>query len=155
MIATLEVKETPTAQVQAAERFLDAVGRRDFAELENVFAPNVWFRALLPRRILESNIASDAIAAFRGWIEGASDFRVLATDHHASQGREFVSYRFLLRPDWAPEQWHVMEQSGYLRERAGQISRFDVVCTGFYPVDDIDFMQRDLRPIDAPPPRVD
>jgi len=138
MIATLEVQETPTAQAQAAERFLDAVSRRDFDELERGFAPNLWFRALLPRRILESNVASDAITAFRGWLEGANDFRVLAAEHRKSQGREFVSYRFLLRPDWAPEQWHIMEQSGYLREKEGRVSRLDVVCTGFYPVDEVD-----------------
>ena len=138
MIATLEVKETQAAQARAAERFLDAVSRRDFDELERVFAPNLWFRALLPRRILESNVASEALTAFRGWLEGASGFRVLATNHHASQGREFVSYRFLLRPDWAPKQWHIMEQSGYLREKEGRVSRLDVVCTGFYPVDAID-----------------
>ena len=155
MTATLDAQETTTAQSQTTERFLNAISRRDFDDLESVFARNLWFRALLPRRILESNMASDALTAFRGWLEGANGFRVLTTNHHASQGREFVSYRFLLRPDWAPEQWHIMEQSGYLREKEGQISRLDIVCTGFYPVDDIDFRQRDLHPIDAPALRVD
>lgn len=136
MIATMEVKETRSASAEAAARFLDALGRRDFDEIERALAPNVWFRALLPRRIHESVNAADALAAFQGWVAGASEFQVLATEHHTSQGREFLSYRFLLRPEWAPEQWHIMEQSGYLRERAGHISRLDIVCTGFYPVDE-------------------
>lgn len=138
MIATMENEKTAKTTTDIAARFLDVLGRRDFDELETLLARNVWFRALLPRRIHESANAQDAIAAFRDWIGQSSDFQVLATDHHNSQGREFVSYRFLLRPEWAPEQWHIMEQSGYLREKESSISRLDIVCTGFFPIDEVE-----------------
>ena len=44
-----------------------------------------------------------------------------------------VSYNLLLRPEWAPDQWHVVEQSGYCRVTNDQVTRLDLVCTGFFP----------------------
>ena len=137
MIATIETKKTAAGRVDVATEFLEALGRRDFEELEMLFAPNAWFRALLPRRLHESTRATDAIEAFRGWFEGASDFRVLSVEHHPLANREIFSYRFLLRPDWAPEQWHVIEQVGYFRVKEGRISRLDLICTGFHPSDEL------------------
>ena len=139
MIATIETKKTTERQVDAATEFLEALVRRNFEELATLFASNVWLRALLPRRLHESTNAPDAVEAFRGWFEGARDFRVLSLEHHPFVGgREIFSYRFLLRPDWAPEQWHVIEQVGYFRVKEGRISRIDLVCSGFLPSDELE-----------------
>jgi hypothetical protein len=51
-------------------------------------------------------------------------------------GKERVVYRFLLRPDWAPDTWHVIEQDAFLSVRDGLIRKIDLVCTGFMPVGD-------------------
>jgi flavin-dependent dehydrogenase len=37
------------------------------------------------------------------------------------------------RPTWAPDVWHVIEQSGYARIADGRVRRLDLVCTGFVP----------------------
>lgn len=130
---------TPVANAarNAAVRFLEVLGRVDFEELERCLTRDVWFRALLPRRIHESNTARDAAAAYRSWFEGAGGSRLLESDHHTMAGREYLRYRFLFRPDWAPDRWHVSEQTGFCRVKDGLISRLDVVCTGVFPADEV------------------
>ena len=118
---------------RTVSRFVDALARYDFDELEACLAPDVWFRALLPRSVHESNSARQAADAYRSWYGSASRFALLAAEQHTMAGREFLSYRFKLLPPWTPEQWHVIEQAGFCRVKEGRISRLDVVCTGFHP----------------------
>lgn len=125
-----------TAHADQALRFLHALSRRDFDEIERLLASNVWFRALLPRKAYELNRAEETLDILRRWFGEAKKFRVLRTEHHTLAGREFILYRFLLLPDWAPEQWHIIEQAGFMRVKEGRISRLDLVCTGFFPADD-------------------
>ncbi|HXV61464.1 MAG TPA: nuclear transport factor 2 family protein [Vicinamibacteria bacterium] len=137
MATTLVEVDTSVASDPAA-RFLDALGRRDFDALSSLLAPDIWFRALLPRKLYDLDNRRDAIATLRTWFGGGADFQVLETDHHSLASREYIRYRFLLRPDWAPEQWHVIEQVGFFRVKEGSISRLDLVCTGFLPFEELD-----------------
>jgi hypothetical protein len=121
------VEPTPAA------RFLKVLGELDFAELERCLAPDVWFRALLPRKVHESNTAQDAVSTFRAWFQGTGGSRLLEADHHTIAGRQYVRYRFLVRPEWARDQWHVVEQAGFCRVKENRVSRLDLVCTGFFP----------------------
>lgn len=118
-----------------ARSFLAALGRRDFDDIERHLATDVWFRALLPRGLEEARSASETREKLSSWFSGAEPFRVLENDHHSLEGREHLRYRFLLRPEWAPEQWHVIEQVGFCRVKEGVISRLDLVCTGFFPTE--------------------
>lgn len=115
-------------------RFLEALRRYDFDELEACLAPDVWFRALLPKSLHESNTSEEAADAYRSWYSSMRRFELLAAEHYTLAGREYLRYRFLVLPPWAPEQWHVIEQAGFCRLKQGRISRLDIVCTGFHPV---------------------
>ena len=112
--------------------FLAALGRQDFESLEACLAQNVWFRALLPKSLHESNTAKEAVEAYRSWYGSARRFKVQTLEHSAAAGREHLRYRFLVLPPWAPEEWHLIEQSGFCRVKEGRISRLDIVCTGFH-----------------------
>ena len=122
-----------------AVAFLDALRRRDFAALERLLAPNVWMRALLPSKMREEHDAAGAVAAYRQWYggAGAGECRMVDAEHHVMAGRDYVRYRFLLRPDFAPDRWHLIEQAGFVRVKDGRISRIDVVCTGFHPIESL------------------
>ncbi len=130
---------TPTrgavVEPNAAARFLEVLGRLDFAELGRCLAPDVCFRALLPRKVHESNTARDAVSTFRSWFEGTGGSRLLEADLHTMAGRQYVRYRFLVRPEWAPDQWHVIEQTGFCRITENRVSRLDIVCTGYFPAE--------------------
>ncbi len=58
---------------------------------------------------------------------------MLTSEHSTMASREYLRYRFLVLPPWAPEEWHVIEQAGFCRVKECQISRLDIVCTGFHP----------------------
>ncbi|HVS14554.1 MAG TPA: NAD(P)/FAD-dependent oxidoreductase [Thermoanaerobaculia bacterium] len=128
-IATIAAPDHP------AVAFLDALHRRDFDALERLLAPDVWMRALLPKKVREEHDAAGAAAAYRLWYGGAGECRMLDAEHHTMAGREYVRYRFVVRPDFAPEQWHLVEQAGFCRVKDGRISRLDLVCTGFHPTE--------------------
>jgi hypothetical protein len=113
-------------------RCLDA---GDFDGLERLLAPTVWLRAVLVRRVHETSTARGAVDALRAWTATPHGRLLVDAGHHRMAGREFVRYRFLLRPPWAPEEWRVMEQCGYLRVCEGRISRLDLACSGYHPVD--------------------
>ena len=119
-----------------ARDFMQALLDRDYVSLAELLAPDVWFRALLPRRLVEANDASTAVETLRDWFGKAIAFEVLDSDHHEVGSRHQLRYRFRLRPDWAPDQWHDIEQMASIRVRDGLISRVDIVCTGFHPTDD-------------------
>jgi hypothetical protein len=112
---------------------LTAIAGRDPAALTAVLAPDVWFRALVVRDLIEVHTAAATVALFEGWFHRAHDLEVLRLATYPVASREHVSYRFRLRPDWAPETWHVIEQSGYVRVHEGRVRRLDLTCTGFVP----------------------
>ncbi len=126
----------PVPPPSVPRRFLDLLAAGDFAALEALFAPDVWLRGLLVREVHESSTAAGAAAAFRDWVGSPHGARMLDGEHETSAGRERLRYRFLVRPKWAPEQWHVIEQTGYCRVKEGRISRLDVACTGYFPAAD-------------------
>lgn len=115
-----------------AQCFLDTLRRRDFVGLRAMLDDSVWCRAMLVREVVEHHSADDVIAMFTEWYGTPSAVEMVEADQHAIMGREFVRYRMRLRPPWRPDQWHLVEQSGYLTVSADRIRRIDLACTGFY-----------------------
>jgi hypothetical protein len=116
-----------------AMRLLDAIVRCDRAALATVLAPDVWFRALLVHDVIEQHTAAAAIETIDGWFANARALHVLWADAYPVASREHITYRLRLRPDWAPDTWHLIEQSGYIRVHRGRVRRIDLGCTGFVP----------------------
>jgi hypothetical protein len=122
------------ARSTVAGPFLDAVLARDERAMLDLLAPDVWLRAMLVRETVEHHDAVAAVAMFRGWFAHAAELRVLRRSTYPVATRDHLSYRVLLRPGWAPDVWHLIEQSGYLRIQDGRVRRIDLVCTGFVPL---------------------
>jgi hypothetical protein len=118
-----------------ARRLLDAIVTRDFDGLYAILAADVWLRALLPREIVETHSATAATDVVRSWFGPHEAVEVVSTEQHTVEGREFLAYSLLVRPDWAPDVWHAVEQSGYCRVADGRVTRLDLLCTGFFPTD--------------------
>ena len=114
-------------------RFLKALARQEFEDLEACLAPDVWFRALLPKSLHESGTGREAAEAYRSWYGTVHRLEPLVAEQFRMAGREYLRYRFRALPPWAPREWHVIEQAGFCRVKDGRISRLDVVCTGFHP----------------------
>jgi hypothetical protein len=115
------------------DRFLEALPKRDFLALRRLLADDVWCRAMLVREIVELHTADDVVRLFESWYGTPAELQLEDQQHHPMMGRDFVRYRMRLRPHWAPERWHRVEQSGYLTVRDDRIQRVDLACTGFFP----------------------
>jgi hypothetical protein len=133
-MATLTATATSTAPARA---FLLAVVTGDEPALRRLLDEDVWLRAMLVREVVERHDADEAVALFRGWFGTAHEVQVLHASTHLAATREAVTYGLRLRPVWAPDVWHVIEQTGYIRIHDGRIRRIDLVCTGFVPEHDL------------------
>jgi hypothetical protein len=126
-------------------RLLDAIVTRDFDAMSAVLAPDVRMRALLPHSIVETDTAATAIETFREWFGAHKACEAVSADQHTVGAREFFSYNLHVRPDWAPDQWHTVEQAGYCRIADDRVIRLDLVCTGYFPAERSD----DREPLDV------
>jgi hypothetical protein len=124
----------PTSAAATARAWLEAVTDRDLDRLAALLADDVWFRVLLPRELIEAHDARTVVDSFRSWFVTPASISVSDAAHHTLAGREHVRYAFRLRPAWAVDTWHLIEQAGYLRVADGAVRRIDLVCTGFHPV---------------------
>ena len=128
-------ESTTLTGAAVARRLLDAIVTRDFDGLSSILADDVWMRALLPREIVETHSAADTRETFRGWLAPHHALEVRSSEQHTVEGREFLAYNLVVRPDWAPDVWHVVEQSAYCRVVDDRVTRIDLLCTGFFPTD--------------------
>lgn len=128
---------TVPPDTDVAQAFLRAVVTCDDRRLRELLDDAVWLRAMLVREVVERHDADEAVAMFAGWFGTALEVRVLRSTTTSVATREAVTYRLRLRPHWAPDVWHVIEQTGYLRVQDGRIRRLDLVCTGFVPEPDL------------------
>ena len=128
---------TTSSSSAVAHRLLDAIVSRDATELYELFSADIWLRAMLVRETVEVHEAEAAAVLFDGWFGGAVELQVLHASTHSVGGREHLTYRLRLRPDWAPDTWHVIEQTGYARISDGRVRRLDLVCTGFAPESEV------------------
>jgi hypothetical protein len=122
----------PTA-AQVATELLRAIVERDEPALCELFAPDVWFRALVVHELLERHDVPGTLAILDGWFGSAAEVQVLSASTAPAGSRELLRYRLRLRPQWAPDVWHVIEQTGYARVADGRVRRLDLLCTGFVP----------------------
>ncbi len=121
------VSVTPDAEALGA-RFLAALGKQNWAELEALFTPDAKFRALVPPALREAE-GSGAVEHFRRWFGDADPLVLLDSDIRHIQDRLAMRYRFRSHED----RWYVVEQQIYCDIRDGLIGRMDLLCSGFRP----------------------
>ena len=130
---TMLVPTAPHTATRVAAEFSQAVVAADADTLERLVTDDVWFRVLLPRATVEHHGAQHAIGTMLGWFADAHELELLAVHTGTVEGRERVGWLVRLRPAWAPDTWHLIEQTGYVRVVDGHIRRIDLVCTGYHP----------------------
>ena len=114
------------------DRFLDAVGARDFDALGACFDDDARLRALVPSRLREES-GPDAIAQrYRFWLGDADTVELLDREHDEIVGSERVRYRLRVVDPQDGEQ--VMEQEGYATVSGDRITALNLVCSGFLPL---------------------
>jgi ketosteroid isomerase-like protein len=118
-------------KLSPVERFVDAIANRDFEALDEILAPNVEFRALIPPGVREAKSPLEARGYIEGWFGDADEFEMVRSSIDTVGDRIHATYRLHVREDgerYVCEQ-HVFADLG----RAG-IEKLDVMCSGFCPL---------------------
>jgi hypothetical protein len=114
--------------------FARALADKDPDALRELFAPEVDFRALTPKRTWEASDPQEVLAiVFGHWFEETDRIEALqSVESDSFADRERVGYRLSVSN---PEGRFVVEQQAYLSTRDGRIEWMRVVCAGYRPLD--------------------
>jgi hypothetical protein len=122
----------PVARWSVGGVFLEALAARDYELMATTLAPNVQFRAMLPRGPMHWEGPAATTDAFRCWFGPAEDFEVVDATIGEVGGRLHLSWRLRVRP--APfdirSGWHVIEQHAFANT-SDTIESLDLLCSGF------------------------
>ncbi len=110
-------------------RFVQAISRRDWSELETLFQPPVQFRALVPSGLREASSSGGAAAYFRTWFGEADAVELVGSTVESMADKVRISYRLRVHE----AQWRVVEQQAFCLVDGDRIQRMDLLCSGFRP----------------------
>ena len=118
-------------------RLLDAIGRRDFDEIETCFAPGASVRILTPHQLRALSGPVEAASRFRTWFEEMEAFELLDSDVSEIADRVRIRWHTLGRD--ARKGLQENEHTGYAEIGGdGLIVALNVSCAGFRPVEAAD-----------------
>jgi hypothetical protein len=119
------------ADVQVAERFLDALGAGEWSSIERLLAPDVQLRALVPSALREEIGPEAVVARFKLWWAPLEGLQLLDAGIEPMADQLRVHYRLAgTDPDDGPV---VVEQQCYFTVADGAITKINSVCSGFRP----------------------
>lgn len=123
----------PVARWSVGGVFLEAFANRDYEQLTATLAPDVRFRAMLPRGPMDRQGPAGVAAVFSSWFGEAREFELVDAAVGEVGGRLHLSWRVRVRP--APfgigDGWHVIEQQTYV-DADERIRSLDLLCSGFH-----------------------
>jgi hypothetical protein len=111
---------------------VDGLSNRDFDLMAACLAPDVRFRCLLPRGLVEVVGADRAVDHFRRWFGGDDVFEVLDASVGQIGPRIYLRWRVRMHPVGTPTDERVVEQ--HLFTTGNEVIRtLDLLCSGFHP----------------------
>lgn len=121
---------TATTAWPIAGRLLDALTRRDFDVMRDLFAPDVRFRALVPPGPFELGSADDVASRFRMWFGGDDEFEVVDASVGQIGERLYARWRVRMNPLGEERRGRVAEQHIF-GTGTDRITAAELLCSGF------------------------
>lgn len=109
-------------------RLVAALVEQDYAGIEQLFAPDVHFRALTPGSTAAADTAAEAVAILQSWFRDATDLQLVECGVVEVHGRWRLSYRLSGVGEGRP---FSVEQQAYCDVSGELVHRMDVLCSGF------------------------
>ena len=116
---------------QLGDAFMHALARRDFDGMQNLFAPAVRFRAMVPSGERMGQTAGEAAGWFKRWFGSYDTLQIVQSTAEPVFNRFYLCYR--LRLHHPTDGWKAIEQHAYCDVQAGQIGDMWLLCSGFCP----------------------
>ncbi len=110
--------------------FVDTIVVGDFDRLETLFAPDVRFRAIVPRDYQQASTAAGARALVEDWFSGLDQVKLLGSTVHPVGDRLTVGYRLELIDAGEPR---IVEQHAAATVDGAVFRDIALVCSGFRP----------------------
>lgn len=117
----------------AADRFVDALARRDFPTLTTVLAPEVRFRGLVPPGPFASTGIEAAIDRFQGWFGGPDTFTVLGASRERVGTKYLLHWRVRMSPVHDPGAARIADQRLFVTVEHDEVTGIDLLCSGWQP----------------------
>ena len=118
--------EAPT---RVGERFLEALGRRDYEVLAACFAPDAQLRAVVPPGVREDEGRDAIVARFERWTEAGE-----LIDSDAEMFEDLLRIRYVIREVDPELGLCAFEQTAYAEVADGTIARMRIACSGKRPL---------------------
>ncbi len=129
----VSVTEAASAsEADLGRAFVNALARKDFAEISTLVDPEIDFRGLTPNRAWEASgpraLVDDVLSQ---WLEDSDHVEeVVSVETDSVADRQRIAYRLRVsNPDGA----FIFEQQAYFTERDGRIDWMRALCSGFRP----------------------
>jgi hypothetical protein len=117
-----------------AGRFIDAMAARDFDAVVGTLAAAVRFRALLPRRTLETEGREAVRSTLEIWFGGAERWEMVEAVVGEVGGRIHLRWRLrLTNPDVGPGVFLVEQQVYADADGEGRLRDVALLCSGYRP----------------------
>lgn len=123
---------TRESGLDLGRRFIDSVFARDWVGLQGYLAPTVEFRALVPNEtdpFRDWKGPGDTVAQLQRWFDDSDVLEIERRSVDDVADKTHVTYRIHGHND--DDGWYRIEQQAYLVVDRGQITRIDLVCSGF------------------------
>ncbi len=116
------------------ERFAEAIANRDRDALTALFAEDVDFTALTPRRTWQAGSPDEVVdIVFGNWFEESDHIEsTSAAEGESAADTRHVGYRFAITNPDGP---HVVAQQAFYRTEGDAIAWMRIVCSGYRPRD--------------------
>jgi hypothetical protein len=116
------------------ERFLEALGRRDYDGIAACFARHATLRAIVPPGLREDEGPEAIVQRFRIWTEEIDNFELVGAE--ATPFADLLRLRWSVRgldPSAAGERPTTFEQTAYAEVADGVITKMRLACSGDRP----------------------
>jgi hypothetical protein len=111
---------------------LQHIKERTFDDFQELLHPHVTSRLLIPSGLITTYDSATLIQKLKQWFEDTDHFELIYSKISNVGNRISVKYRFKVHDQ---DGWTEVEQQTFCEIANNKIKRFDLLCSGFQPLD--------------------
>jgi hypothetical protein len=118
------------AGTAVGERFVEAMGARDYTRVRDLLDPAAHLRALIPPGPFELDGSREIADRFGSWFGDAAACELVSSAVDEVADRVRITYRLRVRHEAGADPV-VVEQTAFCDIQSGKVVALDLLCSGF------------------------